>query len=303
MTNYRKEKRPPRYRDDDYVLRALYKLLSEHFGEKCSPYSSSLSRRLPRRGSGGMGGYRGPSVYRGSYAPRSYKSSYSPDKGGSAFVLPRKPEPSYPRESKPMVQSLPLPRHGPDIETLMERLEKKIDSSLVEQVLERLDAESEAMEKAVKALSPESKPLEKADANQPDSESTVPEIEQDGGSLKTDSVKAESVKPSDTDSLESDLYDKLDSDELDWLDEEMNGLVVEAKELGTEMEKPDLEILDRVDTDIKDIAPPEPTGLVRPELEAKPFEPLIEAVDPLKSLEPGIIELQEEADDGEAEPL
>jgi len=299
MSNYTRKKRPSRYKDEDDILRALYKLLSERYGENRSPYASSLSRRLPRHGIGSTGGYRG-SLYRGGNTPRPMRSGYSHQ---DKLVLPKRPNPVYPRESRPYVQSLPLPRRGPDVETLMKRLEKKIDSSLVEQVLERLDAESEAMEKAVKALSPESNPLEKADANQPDSESTVPEIEQDGGKLETDSVKAESVKPSDTDSLESDLYDKLDSDELDWLDEEMNGLVVEAKELGTEMEKPDLEILDRVDTDIKDIAPSEPTGLVRPELEAKPFEPLIEAVDPLKPVEPGIAELQEEADDGEVEPV
>jgi len=303
MTNNRKEKRPPRYENDDYVLRALYKLLSKYFGTKRSPSNPSYSQRPPRRGSGGgTGGYRGSSGSRGSYAPRSYRPSYSHGQG-SPSTPPRRPEPSYPRESRPYVQSLPQPRTEPDTEELLRRLEQKVDDRLLEKVMERLEAESKAVEEAVKADSTEPETTETADGVAPRSgESIALETKQETESVEAGMAEQEANPVAEPEPLESDLYDRLDPSGLDWLGEELEGLTVEVTDLDTEPVTPSLELLDDVAPDIVNDLAPKSAGLVKPELElAKLFEPLSELVDPLKPLEPGIAELEEEAE--EAEPI
>jgi hypothetical protein len=183
------------------------------------------------------------------------------------------------------------------MEELLRRLEQKADDKLVEQVMAKLEAESKATEKAVETSTPE--PQSDSAEPEPTKEESASETTQEAGShedVKTDTDAKPEPEPLD------DLYE-LDLDELEWLDEEMHGLVVEIRDMDTDAEPPDLDMLESAGTDIaKDVAVPEPAGLVRPEMEAAPLEPLIEA-DPVKQLEPGIAELEEEVEDGEAEPL
>jgi len=189
----------------------------------------------------------------------------------------------------------------------------------LEKVMERMEAESNAIEKATKADTAEPKAAEAADEVQPGpGESIALETQQEAGGTEAKSNEVEQVKtepvekaPSGiaseppADINEPELEDALDAGELDWLGEELGGLTVEVTDMDAEMEIPSLEPLDNVAPDMaKDIAPPEPTGLVRPELEpVKNLEPMLDMVDPLKPLEPAIVELQEEAEDGEVEPV
>jgi hypothetical protein len=296
MPDYNTVKRPPNYGDDDYVLRALYRLLGKHFSPKRNKSPSPYNNRPMNRGFGRAAGSKGPSAPKGSYA-QQYRPSYSHGQGGSGFAVPKKPEPSYPRESRPFVQSLPQPRTEPDTEELLRRLEHKADDRLVEQVMAKLEAESKATEKAVETSTAE--PQSDSAEPEPTKEESASETTQEAGThedAKTDTVAKPEPQPLD------DPYE-LDLDDLEWLDEEMRGLVVEIHDLDADAEPPDLDLLESAGTDIaKDATVLEPESTTAPELSSSPLEPISEFVDPLKSLEPGIAELEEEVDE-EAEPL
>ena len=297
MPDYNNVKRPPNYGDDDYVLRALYRLLGKHFSPRRNKSPSPYNNRPMNRGFGRAAGSKGPSGPRGSYA-QQYRPSYSHGQSGSGFAVPKKPESSYPRESRPFVQSLPQPRTEPDTEELLRRLEQKADDRLVEQVMAKLEAESKATEKAVETSTaePQSDSAELEAKTEESTHEATLEAETHEDAKTATEAKPEPV-PLD------DLYE-LDLDELEWLDEEMRGLVVEIRDMDTDAEPPDLDLLESVGTDIaKDITVPEPESMVAPELLEKPLEPMLDIVDPLKPLEPGIAELEEEVEDGEAEPL
>jgi hypothetical protein len=292
MPDYNTVKRPPNYGDDDHILRALYRLLGKHFSPKRNKSPSPYNNRPVNRGFGRTAGSKGPSGPRGSYA-QQYRPSYGHGQS-SGFAVPKKPEPSYPRESRPFVQSLPQPRTEPDTEELLRRLEQKADDRLVEQVMAKLEAESKATEKAVETSTAE----QQSDSAQPEptkekstSETTLEVENREAGKPDTD-IKPE-PEPLD------DLYE-LDLDELEWLDEEMHGLVVEAE--NGESAFVTLEVLEAGLEQAQDVPMAEQSDLVRPEMETVPLEPLVE-VDTLKPLEPGITELEEEVEDGEAEPL
>lgn len=287
MSDYRREKRPPNYGDDDYVLRALYRLLGKHFSPRRNKSFSSNSYRPVNRGFGRAAGSKGPSGPRGSYA-QQYRPSYGHGQN-NGFVVPKKPEPSYPRESRPYVQSLPQPRTEPDTEELLRQLEQKMDGRLVEQVMARLDAVSNAVEAEVNANPTEPKAeTEKAtDSRDAVLADTVPDAK--------DAV-AEEAKPEPSEP-EPEPLDNFELDELEWLDEEVRGLVVEAED--GEPAFVSLEALEHADSEpAPEVSPVEAIELVKPELETPLIEPLVEA-DPLNSLEPGIdgdAETEEEAE-------
>jgi len=306
MSSYRTEKRPLRYRNDDYILRALYRLLGRHFGQRRSPYSSSYGQRPTRRGLGGMGGYRGSSGFR---APQ-HSFRYSQGQGSNASFQPKRTYDTGYRDSARPSAHYTQPRTEPDVEELLKRLEQKVDDSLVEKIMERLDAESTAMEKAVKTDTAEPQTSEETIEPVPKlGESAVQEIHRESEVPETENVELEKGKTEPTtaepESTEGDLYDKLDWGELDWLEEEEHGLTVEVTDIDAEPEIPNLELLENIETDAaKEVAPPEPVDIIVPELEpAKPFEPVLEIIEPLKLVEPGIAELQEEVEDGEVEPV
>jgi len=292
MPDYNTVKRPPNYGNDDYVLRALYRLLGKHFSPRRNKSPSPYNNRPMNRGFGKAAGSKGPSGPRGSYS-QQYRPSYGHGQGGSGFAVPKKPEPSYPRESRPFVQSLPQPRTEPDTEELLRRLEQKMDDRLVEQVMAKLEAESKATEKAVESSTAEPQP----DSAQPEptKEESEYETTQEAGThedSKTDAVAKPEREPLD------DLYE-LDLDDLEWLDEEMHGLVVEA-----ENGEPAFVTLEALETGVgqtQGVPVTESPELVRPEI-VEPVEPSID-IEPFKPLEPGIAELEEEVEDGEAEPL
>jgi len=291
MPDYNTVKRPPNYGDDDYVLRALYRLLGKHFSPKRNKSPSSYTNRPVNRGFGRAAGSKGPSGPRGSYA-QQYRPSYGHGQS-SGFAVPKKPEPSYPRESRPFVQSLPQPRTEPDTEELLRRLEQKADDRLVEQVMAKLEAESKATEKAVETSTAE--PQSDSAQPEPTKEESASETTQEAGThedSKTDANAKPEPEPLD------DLYE-LDLDELEWLDEEMHGLVVEAED-----GEPAFVTLEALETGLEqaqDVPMTESVELVKPELTVA-LEPCVD-IEPLKPLEPGIAEREEEVDDGEAEPL
>lgn len=270
-------------------MQTLYKLLSKYFWIKRSPYTLSYSQRQLRRGLGGMGGCRGFSGFRG---PPQHKPSYIHDQGSSSFAVPKKPVPYYPRESRPYTQSLPLSRTEPDMEELLKRLEQKADGRLVEQVMARLDVESNAIENALKANLPDEQPSESKEASADIGEAQLTDAKRN--IEKSD----EGVKPEPPE-LELEPLDDFELDELEWLDEEMHKLVFEIKDSDADAEPPDLDLLENVGTDVRPNAVV-PESIVAPELSDKQLEPMLDIVDPLKPLEPGIAELEEEAEDEEA---
>jgi hypothetical protein len=291
MPDYNTVKRPPNYGDDDYVLRALYRLLGKHFSPKRNKSPSPYNNRPMNRGFGRAAGSKGPSGPRGSY-PQQYRPSYGHGQS-SGFAVPKKPEPSYPRESRPFVQSLPQPRTEPDAEELLRRLEQKADDKLVEQVMAKLEAESKATEKAVETSTTEL-PSESAE-QESIKEKSASETTLEAGThedSKTDTVAKPEPEPLD------DLYE-LDLDELEWLDEEMHGLVVEA-----ENGEPAFVTLEALETGLgqtQGVPVTESSELVRPEI-VEPVEPSID-IEPFKPLELEIAELEEEVEDEEAKPL
>ena len=271
---------------------------------------SCHNRRKRGRGVPGSAGFRGPPQH--SFRP-------SQGQGSSASFIPkRQPYDTGYRDSIRQYPHYTQPKTEPDIEELLRRLEQKVDDRLLEKVMERMEAESNAIEKATKADAAEPKVAEAADDVPPKpGESIALETQQEAGGTEAKSNEVEQVKTEPVEKAPSgiasepavgidvpELEDALDAGELDWLGEELGGLTVEVTDMDAEMEIPSLELLDNVAPDMaKGVAPPEPTGLVAPELEpVKNLEPMLDMVDPLKPLEPGIAELREEADE-EVEPV
>lgn len=281
MPDYKTVKRPPNYREGDYILRALYKLLDKQYGTRRkpsrtpSPYRPPAPPRPSSRGSG-----------RASYSSQQRYSNNPPKEN----LLPKRSEPSYPRESRPYVQSLPQPRTEPDVDELLKQLEQRFDDRLVEQVMAKLDAESNAVETEASANPVESK----AETEKATDSSDVALAE---AAPDTKDAVAEEAAPEPSEP-EPEPLDDFELDDLEWLDEEVRGLVVEAED--GESAFVTLEALEAGLEPAQDTPVSEPTELVQPEL-ATPLGPLVE-VDPLKQLEPGVAEMEEEVEDGEAEP-
>ena len=112
------------------------------------------------------------------------------------------------------------PKTEPDVEELLKRLEQKVDDRLVEQVLAKLDVESNAIENALKTNPPDEQPMELKESSADNGEAPLTDTKQDI------EKSAEDVKPKPPEP-EPEPLDDFELDELEWLDEEMRGLVVE----------------------------------------------------------------------------
>lgn len=295
MTDYPRRKRPPKYRKKNNISRALSRLLDKYLKNETNDSHPYRNRNLPPARGPPSSGYRS-SGNRSAYSPRNYMH-YKPVEDAK-LPRPDRLEPSYPRESKPIVQSLPQPRHGPDIEELLKRLEDSSDDRLVEKVIQRLEYESQTIEKDVIA----------------DSDKTGFEnVEKDTSvdtALKTIDAETSNKEPeknllepiAEPLSHEDELEGRIATGELDWLNEELDETFVELTNIEDKAELQDVLVLEKTEPieqagSGKSVAPlPETETGLHP-LEPEPL--LADIIDPVAKLEPDI---QEEAEE-EGEPF
>ena len=295
MADYPRRKRPPKNRKKDYIVRALSRLLEKYLKDETDDSNPSTPRNLPPARGPLSSGYRRPSGHGSAYSPR-YHMHYKPVEDAKLPEL-HKREPSYPRESKPFVQSLPQPRHGPDVEELLRRLEDSSDERLVEKVLQRLEDESQTTEKAVIADSDKTG-LENTEQNA--SVDTV---------LKATDASASKEKELEKNGLEAlteplshkdELEGRIATGELDWLNEELDETFVELTSIEDEGELQDVLVLEKPAGPVEHAGPEQPIAPV-PEVEPaiRPSElepPLADIIDPIAELEPDLEEAEEEGE-------